>query len=674
MNVIEQYLDEKQVDSAILLNGKWGSGKTYYYKNTIKELIVKKNLIPIYISVYGEYSTKELKNKIVSSYLIEMTKSSEFLKEKVEKLNKRVSKRLEKLKDYGINSSELISTIYENGMSQVVENIYKKIKEALGVDLQLSDLFSEFQNIVLVIDDFERTRIDIIELMGAIYKLIEEENIKTLIIANEAEIETSLRGKNQLNISTAFNFYKYVDDKINISNSKGDRSENNIKTVDTILKDVKKLTNKLYNDDFFYKKMKEKLISHTIVVNHNKESVAKKIFDDIINRDHAIAGIRKNVIKAFLLSEYDNLRVFKRSLTAIKYFICTLDENKINYAERNFRAIESMAIMMCLQYIESKIDMANDNELPIFETQNINHIYTDDGSCPESVININKKYKRVIGSRSEFIFYKSAQLWIDSYVFNKKLFLQDFSFLKSSNAPIETDNNPIGALLRDFRQMSYEKANTYVDEFLLNLKRGDYGLEDYKKALYYLVNLSKNRIIELRVSDIYRIFENNINNININYERDYLYGYSIDGKNEDNDYLRIINKADEAIEDKTLKTFKEQLNDYLDCWEEGVRNDFIELYSLYENDMTKEFFRFIEPKKLYDIAIKIPNNRNYYFFQFMYDRAKYSRKTPKEKENYDIFVSLIEKNIDDKNGLFYFHAKWFIDNKYKANIIDLTSD
>src|SRR5699024_9306725 len=66
--VIFEYLNKKNVKSALLINGQWGSGKTHYVKETIKPKIETKladnDPIVIYQTLYGVKSKEELKLNI----------------------------------------------------------------------------------------------------------------------------------------------------------------------------------------------------------------------------------------------------------------------------------------------------------------------------------------------------------------------------------------------------------------------------------------------------------------------------------------------------------------------------------------------------------------------------------------------------------------------------------
>ena len=74
---LNDYIYNVSIKNAVLLNGGWGSGKTYFIKDYIKKLEKKYELNkndttnkykkPVYVSLYGLSEISELKNKIALS-------------------------------------------------------------------------------------------------------------------------------------------------------------------------------------------------------------------------------------------------------------------------------------------------------------------------------------------------------------------------------------------------------------------------------------------------------------------------------------------------------------------------------------------------------------------------------------------------------------------------------
>lgn len=52
-SIVVEYIETQNTQYALLLNGGWGTGKTFFWKDTLLPLIQKKNLNTIYISLNG---------------------------------------------------------------------------------------------------------------------------------------------------------------------------------------------------------------------------------------------------------------------------------------------------------------------------------------------------------------------------------------------------------------------------------------------------------------------------------------------------------------------------------------------------------------------------------------------------------------------------------------------
>ena len=86
IEIIKSYIKMKNCNYAILIDGQWGTGKTFFVKNALMPIINKdeeKGKKAIYISTYGIKSTKEIDKKIYFEILNSKTpknKSIDFSK------------------------------------------------------------------------------------------------------------------------------------------------------------------------------------------------------------------------------------------------------------------------------------------------------------------------------------------------------------------------------------------------------------------------------------------------------------------------------------------------------------------------------------------------------------------------------------------------------------------
>lgn len=183
-NVLLNYL-QTETNHAILLTGNWGSGKTHYIKNVFFEKAkeiktigsgAEKNYQPILVSLFGVKSIDDIKDRIwVSLYPL--------LDNKYAYYSASIFKCIVKSADISklLGKEGLLEGAAEN-VGKTAKGINKKAKEKL-----------KFDNLLICLDDLERTNKEHLkddELLGFINSLVEHDNNKIILIANEDKMDS----------------------------------------------------------------------------------------------------------------------------------------------------------------------------------------------------------------------------------------------------------------------------------------------------------------------------------------------------------------------------------------------------------------------------------------------------------------------------------------------------
>lgn len=175
MSINHTHLDEAvkkylitETNYALLISGKWGSGKTYYYNNNLLDLIRNTNIygdeekqyIPIKISLFGKKNIAEITEDIYTQ-LYPLIASDTAKKGGKLLLNAAIG--------YIKNKTDLDLKDY---LPDDLINVKKKI---------------QYQQIVICFDDLERIskELNYEEIIGYINSLVENDATKVIIIANE---------------------------------------------------------------------------------------------------------------------------------------------------------------------------------------------------------------------------------------------------------------------------------------------------------------------------------------------------------------------------------------------------------------------------------------------------------------------------------------------------------
>lgn len=208
--IIEDYLKAKDTDYAIMINGDWGCGKSYYIKHDFVDTVIQTEC---------PAPTTTGFNKYINHY-------GNVIREKWQKF-KQDHKEEEAIYDekhyfpfyitlYGISSvEEFYARVNEEvyGWISTGGNILQQLLENhAGAKVQLNAGAYIPHNAVLVFDDLERIcldKISPIEVLGLINSYAEHKHLKVIIVCNEEAFrKKSEKGNVQLKLDEEYQQYK----------------------------------------------------------------------------------------------------------------------------------------------------------------------------------------------------------------------------------------------------------------------------------------------------------------------------------------------------------------------------------------------------------------------------------------------------------------------------------
>ena len=170
-------LDSNNNGKVIMLSGKWGSGKTHFWKNIIeKELIenqTKKQKAYVYSSLYGNRTLDKIEDNIYAqAYLCSVGGKNAVLS------------GYEKVKDFGKRFGSFCSLLDVSKLVDGIDDIQQK-------NIKRSALSYLENGGIVCFDDFERKskEIDLNDLFGFISHLAIDLNCKVVIILNDDVFE-----------------------------------------------------------------------------------------------------------------------------------------------------------------------------------------------------------------------------------------------------------------------------------------------------------------------------------------------------------------------------------------------------------------------------------------------------------------------------------------------------
>jgi len=151
---LDYYLDSKfNPEFAVLLQGEWGCGKTWFIKNYLKKYFKEEKSKYLYITLYGVAQINEIEDQMFQ--------------------------QLHPL----LSSKPLVFT------GKILSGV---LKDRLKIDLndkKLNKFMINIKDPLIIFDDFERSAMDMKILMGYINSFVEHQQLKVIILANEEELK-----------------------------------------------------------------------------------------------------------------------------------------------------------------------------------------------------------------------------------------------------------------------------------------------------------------------------------------------------------------------------------------------------------------------------------------------------------------------------------------------------
>lgn len=478
---ILDYIRSDYTDYAIMLNGEWGSGKTYFWNHKIKPKIESmqlngKRYTAIYMSLYGISNLEEISKKI----FIETTQL--------------MDKNLKKYMD-----ASGVSTIPEYAKTGLdMANFFGVTQNGDRIDY--GEFFSTDDK-VLCFDDLERANVDVIDILGYINNFVEHDHIKTIIICNEKELSTKLKNSN-LEMKTFI--ATYLLDKEN---------KLNIKTDKPMVERIRDTIEYVFDKANDYERIKEKLIGETFEYAPEFNYIINGLLMRYEKYPDLIRFLRENtglIISTFNKSGTRNLRILKHSLTNFKKIFDMVNKS---YPNTNHRVLQTMLIFTIAISFEIKagkitkdkfVNINNNEEYKA--TLVSSRVFMDNRQFYIKEFDNNYYYN----FKAEYRFFKFIEIYVRTRIFDMKVFKEDMEVIRNT---IDTDKLPAykRLLTEEYWKISDDQFPGVIDEVIEDVKNGRIELINIVKIFAYFAYFVKRGLINYDMKTIKSVFLNGMN-------------------------------------------------------------------------------------------------------------------------------------------------------------------
>lgn len=526
IKIIKQYL---RIDTnyAVIINGDYGIGKTYCFKNlispAIKEISVpsddRKKYLPIHISLFGINSIEDLQLQIFLS-LYPLLKNEKF------KLAMGVGKSIIR----GITKINKLGDID---------------KYIADIDVNTSDWIN-YSDLVICLDDLDRKARDlnIEDIFGYINNLVENQNAKIIIIANDNILNkvdnyTEQLKEKVIGVSIQYSF---------------DVSE----VFDSIVKERYENTHKVYFN--FLKKYKSQIIN---VVKINEDNLRNLIF----------------FLEHFKVIYYPLVDLLEK------------DKDFKTYHSEKLEVILMFSLSISFEYKKGKIkpsNFADIRNIGNFPLRNIME-YSDNYGVNEKT---EKTYAQIFKEK----YFKDKRYYYLDSIFNYIIGKSAFIIADLKNEINEIFTIIEGKLPRTkelleilsyykFLELTPSEYSKYTKEMILIASKGSYPLSDYLTVFHYATRFDN--LLGYSIPKLKDKLKKGINKGKNNFRYDDIFADRLN-RNEDyefkNDMIEIFDYCLKCNND--LKKISQKQDS------KKVENLLINNFPFFINTVTKE--------KLYD--------------------------------------------------------------------------
>ena len=478
---ILDYVRADYTDYAIMINGEWGSGKTYFWNNKIKPQIETmqvngKKLTAIYMSLYGISNLEDISKKI----FIETTQL--------------MDKNLKKF--MGNNGVRNIPEYAKTGLDMA--NFFGVTQNGDKVDYAQ---FFTTDDKVLCFDDLERANVDVIDILGYINNFVEHDHIKTIIICNEKELSTKLKNSN---VEMKTFIATYLLDKENKLTMKTDKP-----MVERIRDTIEYVFDKA-ND---YERIKEKLIGETFEYVPEFNYIINGILMRYENYPDLIRFLRENtnlIISTFNKSGTRNLRILKHALNDFKK---VFDMVTKAYPNTNHRILQTMLIFTIAISFEIKAGKITKDK---FVNINSNEEYKSLLVSSRVFMDNRQFYIKEFDNnyyynfKAEYRFFKFIEKYVRTRIFDMKIFKENMEVIKNT---IDIAQLPgyKRLLTEEYWKIPDDQFPGVIDETLEDVKNGKIELIQIVKLFSYFVYFIKKDLIKYDMRTVKSVFFNGMN-------------------------------------------------------------------------------------------------------------------------------------------------------------------
>ena len=617
---ILDYVRADYTDYAIMINGEWGSGKTYFWNNKIRNKIESlqlngKQYTTIYMSLYGISNLEDISKKI----FIETTQLMD-----------------KNLKRYMMSNNQ--TTIPEYAKTGLdMANFFGVTQNGDRIDY---GKFFSTDDKVLCFDDLERANVDVIDILGYINNFVEHDHIKTIIICNEKELSTKLKSSN-LEMKTFIATY--------LLDKEGDLSKTDKPMVEKIRDKIEYVFDKA-ND---YERIKEKLIGETFEYAPEFTYIINGLLMRYEVNPDLIRFLRENaqvIISTFNKSGTRNLRILKHALNDFRKVFEMVNKYYPNTSQKVLKTMLIFTIAVSFEIKAGKI--TKDKFVNIENNEEYKAILVSSRVLMDNRQFYIKEFDNnyYYNFKAEYRFFKFIEMYVRTRIFEMKTFKNDMEVIINT---IDTDKLPgyKRLLTEEYWKISDDQFDGVINEIMEDVRDGKIEVIDIVKLFVYFSYFIEKDLIKYDMRTVKTNFLNgmNVSALSSNYCDNVDEQLTQIGLNHITpDMKEILNHFHMINQTLKDKMYKEKADDIFKCIPMKMET----FFARFEQEcMDIPIFKYYDVYQMFQ-RISCANNEDIVTIREMLMKrvSKYKKEIEPEMESVNKLKQVVDNYTDGKDN------------------------
>lgn len=602
---INRFIQDKMYHYALLIDGEWGSGKTYFVQNCLIPHLRKEKRDVNYMSLYGVKNTSEIGEMICI----------QAIKQKHPQLGDKMDTK----------GGQITST-FISAAAKTLITIYNISEDDIG---KLVQLLPNYDNNVIILDDVERCACDINELLGFINNFVEHSDASVILVANEKEIGKWQLDRNpELQMLVALNPATDIPAQVKEEEqyySYGNKATSNEEKVKYSVPQIEERRRAIFNSNEKYLRMKEKVVGQTIRYEPGIDAAFKRLIEKKIKNTtlkEQLIGLEDQLSEMARKQDHLNLRTFQFYLEKISGIFSGMEPNS-DYPVL-FLDLVKYTYRSSIQYMKGM-------QMPKWDGEYGNQVFDGDGQFTLGIFGFR---------------------FIDDYIVSNHLDLKKMNHVltqccTSIKEQGNLENDP-SQRIKNWYEAEDDELSEWLEQIVTNIGEGKYSTSCFTSIIYYIAIIASSNVMPEQCEKVKEAMINYINSSDLSVLKELDPEHFYTKGNSEDLYQKWSGEVKILLRSRMTQTEKIKFEEAIADEENWAYN----LDSLAANAGVVKghsFVYWLDPARIFELLSNSKNKQIQMFcysLQNYYGNHVYYENAPDDEDHLEAIKKLLSDYVD----------------------------